>query len=447
MNSPGSDGAAWCDAVLEGSSPLPSSATVRCVTATIDGSEAVVAAWDFTHQGGSFGAADADAFVGATAIAIEHRLPLVSLLRSGGTRLPEGMRALVGIPRSALALARLRAAHLPHISVADHPTTGGVWVGIGSTADIRIAVEGAVVGFSGPRAVTAMTGRELAADANTAAAAHRAGLVDALASPDAVIPLIGRALRALTAEAPTPSVPPAVATPAARDAWEQVTASRSGSRPGGHGLIESMVSGSVTLAGADGTVAAAVGHLEGRRVVAAAVAADRSLMPTPAGYSLLARAASLAGALDLPLVVLVDTPGADPHTESLGLAASIATAMTAVLDCPAPTISLVHGEGGSGGALAGAVTDVVGIGEHAWFAAMGPEGAAATLRIEASEAARQMSITPADLLATGFGDAFVPADLAVGWLATTIDWLAQQPAAERLERRRARWSAPLRGQS
>jgi hypothetical protein len=89
------------------------------------------------------------------------------------------------------------------------------------------------------------------------------------------------------------------------------------------------------------------------------------------------------------------------------------------------------------------VTDVVGVGPHAWFAAMGPEGAAATLRIEPSEAARQMQITPADLLASGFGDVYVPTGLEAGWLATTIDRLGAEPADRRVARRLARWSAAL----
>jgi hypothetical protein len=74
---------------------------------------------------------------------------------------------------------------------------------------------------------------------------------------------------------------------------------------------------------------------------------------------------------------------------------------------------------------------------------MGPEGAAATLRIEPSEAARQMSITPAELLATGFGDVFVPDGLVETWLATTIDRLAAESPEARLARRIERWSARL----
>lgn len=434
----------WREELLDAGRPLDSSPTIRCVIATVDKQPAVVASWDFSSQGGSFGELDATVFVAATDVAIAEQLPLVSLLRSGGTRLPEGMRALVGIPRAALALGRLRAARLPHVTVADHPTTGGVWVAIGATADVRIAVEGAMVGFSGPRAVAAMTGRGLDDGANTAGSAYDAGLVDMVVPGGGVVATVARALRALVADQPTPTATTVNARPPRpTDAWEQVTASRVEGRSDGGTLIDVLLSDDLRLRGADTTVAAAIGRIAGRRVVAVALAATRTGMPTPAGFWLLRRSAALAGSLGLSLVTFVDTPGADPHTESAGLAASIAGAMTAVLTCESPTISFIHGEGGSGGALAAAVTDVVGVGPQAWFAAMGPEGAAATLRIEPSEAARAMQVTPTELITSGFGDVYVPHGLEAGWLATTIDRLQREPTDQRLARRVARWSAPL----
>jgi acyl-CoA carboxylase subunit beta len=433
----------WRAAILDGSMPLPSSTTVKCSVGQIDGVDVVIAAWDFASHGGGFGESDADAFIQATHTAVQRRLPLVTMLRSGGTRLDEGMRALVGIPRTTLALQQLRAAGLPHVCVADHPTTGGVWVAIGSQADIRIAVDNALIGFSGPRAIAAMTGRDLSSGANRAASAYDAGLVDLVVEPSGVAPMVGRALSTLTREAPAPVTIATAARPTAMDGWDQVIASRTVDRPDGATLLTKLLTDAIALHGADETVAARIGQLAGRRVVGVALAAAREVMPTPAGFALLTRAAALAGALDLSLVVLVDTPGADPHTESTGLVPAIAAAMAAVLACPAPTISLVHGAGGSGGALAGAVTDVVGIGPHGWFAALGPEGAAATLRIEPAEAARLMSITPTDLLRGGFADGFVPAGLESPWLAAMLDRLREVPAEDRRQRRLARWSAPL----
>jgi acetyl-CoA carboxylase carboxyl transferase subunit beta len=177
--------------------------------------------------------------------------------------------------------------------------------------------------------------------------------------------------------------------------------------------------------------------------VVAALAAERSTMPTPAGFELLRRAAGLADGLDLGFVCLVDTPGADPHLEDQGLSPAIATAMATVLAVGSPTICLVHGEGGSGGALAGAVTDAVGVGRHGWFAALGPEGAAATLRITPDAAANLMRIRPADLLENGFADDFVPAGQEADWLASRLDELREQDSEQRLQRRRDRWAAGL----
>ncbi|MDQ6649317.1 MAG: acetyl-CoA carboxylase subunit alpha/beta, partial [Actinomycetota bacterium] len=163
--------------------------------------------------------------------------------------------------------------------------------------------------------------------------------------------------------------------------------------------------------------------------------------------------AELADRLGIPLLTLVDTPGADPRqaAEDDGLAPAIGAALDAVLACRSPTVALVHGEGGSGGAIAAAATDRVLVTPEAYFIALGPEGAAAALRLPADEAADRMAITPADLRRLGFADALVPAPAsatAAGLRRTVADavgLLSAQPAAERLTTRRRRWTAPLPG--
>jgi acetyl-CoA carboxylase carboxyl transferase subunit beta len=175
------------------------------------------------------------------------------------------------------------------------------------------------------------------------------------------------------------------------------------------------------------------------------VAAQLNQRPTPDGYRLAARAYRLAARLRLPVVSLVDTPGADPGTESEegGIAPAMGEALDALLTCPTPTLALVHGEGGSGGALAAAVTDVVLMTPDSYFAAIGPEGAAAALRRPAEECADLMRITPADLLDLGFADAVVePAALA-----SYLQELVEMSDDERLVRRWARWAVPLPGGS
>lgn len=433
----------WADALFAGSTGLPGSPALRCAIGDVGSRPAVVIAWNFASHGGSFGEVDADVFAGAVTHAVERGVPLVTVLRTGGTRLPEGMRALVGIPRTTLALQRLRAAGLAHVSVADQPTMGGVWVSVGAHADVRIAVEGAQIGFSGPRAVTAMTGTSLAAGSNTANAAYDAGLVDTVVPAGSVVELVGRALGLLDPDDGREVAAPPAAHPEPRDGWEQVLASRADARPDGATTIGRLMPDGIPLGSGDATVAVRLGRLAGARVVAVALAGTRSTMPGPAGFTVLSRAARLAGDLDLALLVVVDTPGADPHTEAGGLAPAIGDAMSAVLNTPAPTLCLVHGEGGSGGALAGAVTDVVGVGPWGWFAALAPEGAAATLRIGPDEAARMMHVTPADLLRDGFADDFVASGDEPAWVAATIGRLRAEPAAERLRRRIERWSAGL----
>ncbi len=187
---------------------------VRWGRATIGASSVIVVCWDFDVLGGSFGELDAGAFIAAVDASIRARRPLISLLRSGGTRLQEGVAGLVGMARATIGVHRLAEAGIPHIAVADHPTTGGVWVTLGSRADVRCAVVGATIGFAGPRVVEAITGKAPGPDSHTAAAAYEAGLVDALVLPADVPHWLDRALAALetphirTVRAPTvPALP------------------------------------------------------------------------------------------------------------------------------------------------------------------------------------------------------------------------------------------------
>ena len=404
---------------------------------------AVAAVWDFAVLGGSFSEDDATVLAGAIEEAVREGLPLLTLVRSGGTRLQEGIAALVGIPRARIALGDLARAGLAHLSVADAPTTGGVWVAVTSGADLRVAVEGATVAFAGPRVAQAFTGVLPGADSHTAGSAYGAGLVDALLGPADVAGWLDRALAALTPGAGV--VPrPAPAPPAAarRTGWAQVLAARARTK-GGQDLLDELLTGAVALRahGGDATVAAAVGRLEDRPCVVIALAADLGQRPTPEGYRLAARAYRLADRLTLPVLSLVDTPGADPGTrsEEAGIASAMGEALDALLACRSPTLAFVHGEGGSGGALAAAAADRVLLAPDSYFAAIGPEGAEAALRRPAAACADAMAITPSDLLAVSFADALAaPADLA--WHLAD---LSTADATARLERRRTRWRSPV----
>ena len=450
----------WRDAVLADVTPLSRPGVDRPTSAEPDAlhvgvgrigdAEAVVVTWDFAVRGGSFGEHEATMFAVACAEAASSRRPLVSLLRSGGTRLQEGMRALVGIPRAMLALDQLAAGGVGHIAVVDHPTTGGVWVAVGSRADVRLGVQGATVGFSGPRVIEAMTGVMIGPGANTAESAGASGLLDAVVPADEILDRLAQAVSVLQPDEPAPTAltPTPIGVPD-RSGWEQVVASREATRPDGVELLTGLISDPVALTGIDDSAAAAIGRLGGRRVVACAVAAHRDRFTTLAGYLLLRRAADLADRLSIGLLLLVDTAGADPlpSSEQGGIAGAIADAARAVLRCAGPTLAVVHGAGGSGGALAAAVADVVAVTEHGWFGALGPEGAAATLRRPVEDVADQMGITPRELLASGFADALAPTDpgALTAWCAARLEALHQQAPEQRLKARGERWLNPLPG--
>jgi acetyl-CoA carboxylase carboxyl transferase subunit beta len=118
---------------------------------------------------------------------------------------------------------------------------------------------------------------------------------------------------------------------------------------------------------------------------------------------------ALAGRLGLPVVTLVDTPGADPspRSEADGLALEIAQTFRALADCPTPVVSVCVGEGGSGGALALSYADRLLMAEHAVFSVIAPEGAAAILERDlagAADVADRLRLTSRDMLSLGIVD-------------------------------------------
>ena len=188
--------------------------------------------------------------------------------------------------------------------------------------------------------------------------------------------------------------------------------SRGPARPDGVDLLGRLIPEPVPLLGSDDTVAAAMGRLDppASRSSASPSPLRRGGRPTPAGFRLLTRAARLADRAELPLLTLIDLPSAAPEAaaENAGQAAAIAEAMDAVLGCRAATVGVLVGEGGSGGAMAAACCDALMVCPSSYFAALGPEGAAVTLRQNADDAARLMAVRPADLLALGVADGVVP---------------------------------------
>ena len=119
----------------------------------LKGRDLVAASFDFAYMGGSMGSVVGERFARAAERAVELRCPYVCFSASGGARMQESLFSLMQMAKTSAALARMRAAGLPYISVLTHPTTGGVSASFAMLGDINIAEPGALIGFAGPRVI------------------------------------------------------------------------------------------------------------------------------------------------------------------------------------------------------------------------------------------------------------------------------------------------------
>lgn len=380
--------------------------------ATLAGRPFAVVAGEFGFLGGSIGVATAERIARAFERALAERLPLVALPASGGSRMQEGTLAVVGMAKLAAAAARLRAAGLLYVVCLTHPTTGGVLASWGSLGTVTFALPNALVGFAGPRVVELLTGVPLSPRVQRAETLLAHGLIDAVVAPGHLRGAVGRALavagpdrRAVPAPCMVPAPPGAAALSTcgvAGDAWASLQHARRSSRPGATALMAALADDVTELRGArdgwpdDPACLAALARVSGVPVVVVAQRRRCDGTPAamgPAGYRKARRAMRVAAELGLPLLTVVDTPGAElsEEAERGGLAGELAGCLADLSALTVPTVAVLLGEGGSGGALALLVADRVIVAEHASLGVIAPEGASAILYRDLDHAAELAS--------------------------------------------------------
>jgi acetyl-CoA carboxylase carboxyl transferase subunit beta len=126
---------------------------VRLAGGALQGLDVTVAVQDFDFLGGSLGMAAGEAIVSGMMRAVDKQTPFIIFTASGGARMQEGMFSLMQMPRTTVAVQRLKAARLPYIVVLTNPTTGGVTASYAMLGDIHLAEPGAVIGFAGARVI------------------------------------------------------------------------------------------------------------------------------------------------------------------------------------------------------------------------------------------------------------------------------------------------------
>ncbi|MBQ1020020.1 acetyl-CoA carboxylase carboxyltransferase subunit alpha [Micromonospora sp. D93] len=449
---------------------------VVCATAAIGGHPVVLAVMDFRFLGGSLGCAVGELITRAAERALDDRTPLVLVTASGGARMQEGALSLMQMATVSQAIAALREAGLLTVSVLTDPTYGGVAASFATNTDLVLAESGARMGFAGPRVIRQITGRALPEGFQTADFLLRHGQVDMVVQRRSLrgrlVALLAATRAGRPARPPVPrqepaprrercaddgaalvrptgpvadaATPVAGDTPAVRDAWATVRLARHPGRPTTLDYLDSVFDGFVELhgdrLGADcPAIVGGVARLAGRHVMVighqkghttAELVARNFGMASPAGHRKALRLMRLAARLGLPVITLVDTPGADPgvSAEEQGQAAAIAENILTLTVLPTPVLAVITGEGGSGGALALAVADRVLMLENAVYSVISPEGCAAILwpdRSAAPQAARALRLTAPDLCRLGVVDEVVsePSSAAHDDPAETADRL------------------------
>jgi acetyl-CoA carboxylase carboxyl transferase subunit beta len=389
--------------------------------ATIGGEPCVLAGFEFGFLGGSMGAAEGARIIRAFSVAAAERLPIVCVSASGGSRMHEGTSALLQMQAVAAAIAGARRAGIPHIAVAGDPTTGGVWSSLIADADVLISVPGARVSFSGSR--TRPPGADPQSPEYLADRKWARGFIDVLSPVPGLRAEVAAAVRLLSprSRGDIPDRAPLPAWPAGAslgdgcadgapgvDAWTHVGSARRPRRARADQWLAGYLGPTVEIrgdrcGGVDGGLRCGFGSHQGTTIAYAAQTGERI---TPAGCRTVTRLLGLAARLRLPILTLIDTPGAAaaPADEAAGIGPAIAELFVAMASSPVPVTSVVIGEGVSGGALALASPSDLWIAQDGYLAVTTPELATSILKLgvdDVPQVATWLRLTPAELMSRG----------------------------------------------
>ena len=439
----------------------------------IRGRDVAVVAGEFGFLAGSIGVAAAERLVAAVERATSEGLPLLAAPSSGGTRMQEGAMAFVQMIKITQAVVAHKEAGLPYLVYLRDPTTGGVFASWGSLGHVTAAEPGARVGFLGPRVYRALYGQDFPSHVQTAENLVDKGLIDAVLHPrhladlaDRVLGLLERRDMAASDPGPAPAgLGVELADARAQvDAWSSVQRTRRDGRPHVRDLLRVAAHDVLPLNGTGageshpGLLLAFAAFGEAPCVLLGqdreGQESDRPLGPEALRQA--RRGMRLADELGLPLVTVIDTPGAalTVEAEEGGLAGEIARSLADLVAMRAPTVALLLGQGSGGGALALAAADRVLAAEHAWLSPLSPEGASSIVYRDtehAADMARAQGIGAVELAEQGIVDLVVAekpdaADEREAFcvrVGAALEWelrtLAQLAPPQRLAHRHARY--------
>lgn len=392
---------------------------------------------------GSMGHVVGEKIAGAVERAASMRLPVVLFCCSGGARMQEGIISLMQMAKTSAALKRHAGEGLLYVSVLTDPTTGGVSASFAMLGDIILAEPGALIGFAGPRVIEQTIGQKLPKGFQRAEFLLEHGFVDEVVERDELKSVLYQILkshrvsmenetfsnftREISRFQPVEINRERYAKMPVKSAWEKVKEARSLKRPSALTYIELIFDDFMELHGDrnfrdDKTIVGGIAWLYGQPVTVIGVQKGNDVkecvlrnygMTSPEGYRKALRLMQQAEKFHRPIICFINTSGAYPgmEAEERGQGEAIARNLFEMAGLKVPVLSIIIGEGGSGGALGLAFSNEVWMLENSTYSILSPEGFASILWKDgkrAKEAAQVMGITADDLKRLAVIERIVP---------------------------------------
>lgn len=399
----------------------------------VNGLETVLGVCDARFLMGSMGYVVGEKITRAFERATEEKLPVVLFTSSGGARMQEGIVSLMQMVKTSAAIRKHSEAGLFYLPILTDPTTGGVTASFAMLGDVILAEPGALIGFAGPRVIAQTIGQKLPEGFQRAEFLVEKGMIDGVVERQELKETVWKLLKIHQDSmqyihyGKTQNVEnfPEIRSSRGKSgtdgkseltAWERVEISRSKERPTTLSYVQQIFDEFLELHGDrafrdDGAVIGGIAMFSGQPVTVIGQQKGKNVkeniyrnfgMASPEGYRKALRLMKQAEKFGRPVVTFVDTPGAacGIEAEERGQGEAIARNLLEMSGIRTPMVSILIGEGGSGGALGLAVTDEVWMMENATYSILSPEGFASILWKDgkrAKEASEVMKITAKDL--------------------------------------------------
>ena len=389
--------------------------------ARINGNDVVLGICDGRFMMASMGWAVGEKIARAVERATEEKLPVIIFACSGGARMQEGIVSLMQMAKTSAVLKKHSDAGLLYISVLTNPTTGGVTASFAMLGDVILAEPNALIGFAGPRVIEQTIGQKLPEGFQKSEFLLEHGFIDRIVEREEMKEVLVSILsmhkieengeewrqECCQNEGEEQRAPYKGLT-----SWERVQISRRKDRPVGSDYIHTLFTDFIELHGDryfkdDKAIIGGIARFHGMPVTV--IAQERGTttkenilrnfgMPSPDGYRKALRLMKQAEKFHRPVICFVDTPGAfcGIEAEERGQGEAIARNIYEMSGLKTPVVSIVIGEGESGGALAIATADEVWMLENSIYSILSPEGFASILWKDskrAKEAAGVMKLT------------------------------------------------------